>query len=238
MFTFSGGAGTSTPTPTTATGTTEEVGVTDEQANATQKKLKRMALAYKQYSVQVQANSEAAAQAITGMVDKVLSEGIMRLGEGLVTGKAAFSDFGTFLLATFSSTAEQLGKLAITVGFAVEGIKKALQSLNPIAAIAAGIALLALAGVARGQMRRIAEGNNNQVKLAKGGLAFGESLAVVGDNPNARFDPEVIAPLSKLKDMLGEQGGQSVEVFGRISGEDILLSSERSSKRRTRYRGF
>ena len=238
MFTFSGGAGTSTPTPTTATGTTEEVGVTDEQANSTQKKLSRMALAYKQYSVQVQANSEAAAQAITGMVDKVLSEGIMRLGEGLVTGKAAFSDFGTFLLATFASTAEQLGKLAISVGFAVEGIKKALQSLNPFVAIAAGVALLALAGVARGQMKRIAEGNNNQVKLAKGGLAFGESLAVVGDNPNARFDPEVIAPLSKLKDMLGEQGGQSVEVFGRISGEDILLSSERSSKRRTRYRGF
>lgn len=40
-------------------------------------------------------------------------------------------------------------------------------------------------------------------RLAKGGLAMGETLAVVGDNPNASIDPEVIAPLSKLKAMLG-----------------------------------
>ncbi len=39
-------------------------------------------------------------------------------------------------------------------------------------------------------------------KLAKGGLAFGETLAMVGDNPNARLDPEVIAPLSKLEKMI------------------------------------
>lgn len=39
-------------------------------------------------------------------------------------------------------------------------------------------------------------------KLAKGGLAFGETQAIVGDNPNASVDPEVIAPLSKLKTMM------------------------------------
>ncbi len=44
--------------------------------------------------------------------------------------------------------------------------------------------------------------------LAKGGLAKAPTLAMVGDNPHASSDPEVIAPLSKLKDMLptGEQG--------------------------------
>lgn len=41
-----------------------------------------------------------------------------------------------------------------------------------------------------------------KIKLAKGGLAFGETSAIVGDNPNAHSDPEVIAPLSKLKSML------------------------------------
>ena len=40
-------------------------------------------------------------------------------------------------------------------------------------------------------------------KLAGGGVAFDDTLAVVGDNPNARVDPEVIAPLSKLETMLG-----------------------------------
>lgn len=196
-----------------------------------------MGKAWGQYSTQVQAQSQAMAQAITGMVDNVLAEGIMRLGEGLVTGKASFEDFGVFLLSTFASTAEQLGKLAISVGFAVEGIKKALETLNPGVAIAAGIGLLALAGAARGRMKQIAAGKE-QVKLAKGGLAYGETLAVVGDNPNARMDPEVIAPLSKLKNMIGGAGGGTVTVVGKLSGQDILLSSEKAGRTRSRYRGF
>ena len=39
-------------------------------------------------------------------------------------------------------------------------------------------------------------------KLAKGGLATSPTLALVGDNRNAKSDPEVIAPLSKLKQMI------------------------------------
>lgn len=41
-------------------------------------------------------------------------------------------------------------------------------------------------------------------KLAKGGLATAPTLAMVGDNPNASTDPEVISPLSKLKGMIAE----------------------------------
>ncbi len=35
--------------------------------------------------------------------------------------------------------------------------------------------------------------------LAQGGLAYGPTMAMVGDNKNAAIDPEVVAPLSKLK---------------------------------------
>ena len=49
-------------------------------------------------------------------------------------------------------------------------------------------------------------------KLAKGGLAYAPTLAMVGDNRNAGTDPEVIAPLSKLKDIIGE-GGDMTEVI-------------------------
>ncbi len=48
-------------------------------------------------------------------------------------------------------------------------------------------------------------------KLAKGGLAYAPTLAMVGDNRSAGTDPEVIAPLSKLKDIIGE-GGDMTEV--------------------------
>jgi len=67
--------------------------------------------------------------------------------------------------------------------------------------------------------------------LAKGGLAYGPTMAMVGDNRNAAIDPEVVAPLSKLKDMMG---GNRVEVFGRIKGDDIFLSNTRSGTTRNR----
>lgn len=44
-------------------------------------------------------------------------------------------------------------------------------------------------------------------KLAKGGLAYGPTLAMVGDNKGAASDPEVISPLSKLESMLENSGG-------------------------------
>lgn len=40
-------------------------------------------------------------------------------------------------------------------------------------------------------------------KLATGGLATAPTLAMVGDNKNARSDPEVISPLSKLQGIIG-----------------------------------
>ena len=68
--------------------------------------------------------------------------------------------------------------------------------------------------------------------LKEGGLAYGPTTALVGDNRNAGIDPEVIAPLSKLRDMLG---GNQVEVYGRISGNDIVLSNDRATRDRNRY---
>lgn len=68
--------------------------------------------------------------------------------------------------------------------------------------------------------------------LAQGGLAYGPTMAMVGDNRNAAIDPEVVAPLSKLKDMMG---GGVVEVVGRIKGDDIYLSNARNSSARNRY---
>lgn len=37
-------------------------------------------------------------------------------------------------------------------------------------------------------------------------MAYGKTLALVGDNANAAVDPEVIAPLSKLQAMLPTAG--------------------------------
>jgi len=47
-------------------------------------------------------------------------------------------------------------------------------------------------------------------KLAKGGLAYGPTLAMVGDNRGAAADPEVIAPLSKLEAIIGGDNNREV----------------------------
>ena len=48
--------------------------------------------------------------------------------------------------------------------------------------------------------------------LAKGGIAYGETLATVGEYTGARNNPEVIAPLDKLKNILGDIDGGQREV--------------------------
>ena len=69
-------------------------------------------------------------------------------------------------------------------------------------------------------------------KLAEGGIAFGRSLVEVGEYSGASGNPEVIAPLSKLKDMIG---GNSIQVYGRISGDDIVISNDRATRDRNRF---
>lgn len=67
-------------------------------------------------------------------------------------------------------------------------------------------------------------------KLAGGGLAFGPTLAMVGDNPGAMRDPEVIAPLSKLRGMVGGGGGDMVHVQV-VVGDQVLFDALRKGVR-------
>ena len=123
--------------------------------------------------------------------------------------------------ATAESFAEGLVDVArqIIKQYLAIGVAKALASGNVVQAVALS--------VGAGLLDRI------QVPaLANGGLAYGPTMAMVGDNRNAAIDPEVVAPLSKLKDMMG---GGVVEVVGRIKGDDIYLSNARNSTARNRY---
>jgi hypothetical protein len=69
--------------------------------------------------------------------------------------------------------------------------------------------------------------------LAEGGIVTGPTLALIGEGRES----EAVIPLSKLNSMMSG-GSNRVEVYGRISGSDILLSQERAARNRTRQRGF
>lgn len=88
-----------------------------------------------------------------GIVDglSVLAEGI-----GAVLGGATkIENVGAQLLRSLANVLGQLGQLAIATGLAVAGIRESLKTLNPAVAIAAGVALLALAGVVKSQASKI-----------------------------------------------------------------------------------
>jgi tape measure domain-containing protein len=155
------------------------------------------------------------------IIEGTLTDLSVALGEQLGNAlSGAGFNIKSFLLPVAEAVIS-FGKLAIQVGIAALGIKTALKSLNPAIAIAGGIALVALGTLVKNSLAA--------PKLAEGGLAFGPTMATVGDNRNARVDPEVIAPLSKLKSMMGDMGiGGTLET--RISGNDLIILLNRSQK--------
>ena len=69
-------------------------------------------------------------------------------------------------------------------------------------------------------------------KMAKGGLAYGPTIAQVGEYRGAGVNPEVIAPLDKLQSMMG---GNNIQVSGRLIGNDIWLSNDFATANRARF---
>lgn len=165
------------------------------------------------------------------------AEGFGAMIGNIAAGNVGIGSLLGLMLETFGNIAIRLGKLAISIALAVEGIKKALQSLNPAAALAAGIALIALGTIAKSAAANIAESNGGgQTAFAKGGIVSGPVNALVGEYAGARNNPEVIAPLDKLKSMLGDSaaGLQQVEVIGRVRGQDLIFTQERALKYKNR----
>lgn len=132
------------------------------------------------------------------------------IGEGIasfITGE----DFNPLqkVLGILGDLLTELGTAMIAYSAALEAFKLAIKSMNPWAALGAGVGLIAAGAV----IKSIA---NKPIKLATGGLAYGPTMAVVGDNPGAANDPEVIAPLSKLRDYMG---GQKLQLMGDVAFE-------------------
>ena len=80
---------------------------------------------------------------------------------GLISGTSGFQDFGNILLGSLGDLAIRVGKMAIATGLAVSGIKKALQSMNPAIAIAAGAALVAVGTAIKGALSSVVNGNSS-----------------------------------------------------------------------------
>ena len=72
-------------------------------------------------------------------------------------------------------------------------------------------------------------------KFAEGGLAYGPTLGLMGEYAGARNNPEVIAPLNKLKDLINPAGsGVELSLGSIIRGTDLQIVIERVVDRKLR----
>lgn len=122
--------------------------------------------------------------------------------------------------------------------------KSLIQSIEQIAAElmakAAVFAIMSLIpGMAPAGTMLSFMGLGKLTGLADGGLAYGPTIAQVGEYAGAKSNPEVIAPLSKLKDMLKPAGAMNGRVVFEIGNRVItgVLEQEGRVSRNIRGRG-
>ena len=140
---------------------------------------------------------------------------------------------------------QALGQLAETGKISFQGIFDALKQmvLRFAAAIAAAITLNILTGgavMSAGKAAGAKSGFGALLKggksmgiggltpFAAGGIVSGPTAALVGEYSGARTNPEVIAPLNKLQNMMGGN------VTFTISGDSLVGTLNRANKTRAR----
>jgi tape measure domain-containing protein len=220
----------------------EQLGFTNKGLDATSRGMKQAAIDVAVFGLAMKTNAPAFAEPFTAaeeaaakLQDKIidLSDAFTNILNGALNDLAVgFGEqlgnaltgagFGVKnLLVPLAEAIISFGKMAIQAGITALAIKKALTLAQAPLAIAAGIALVAIGTAIKNGIAT--------PKLAEGALATGPTMALVGDNRNARVDPEVIAPLSKLKSMMGDMGMGGV-LETRISGNDLIILLNRSQK--------
>lgn len=164
-------------------------------------------------------------------------QGITAFAEALGTALAGgsirdiFSGFVNILADGLSAIGKQMIALSPVIG----ALKSALKSLNPAVLLPAGVALVAIGAALRSSVGKGITG------FAAGGLVYGPTLGLVGEGVGTtRSNPEVIAPLDKLKGMLSDIGGSGsmrVQVVGVLRGDRQVLQTARTQRSQRRVFG-
>lgn len=103
-----------------------------------------------------------AAMNVQPILNETFTNMAIGFGEALgnmAAGLSGMEGIWAALLSAVGSMCTQLGQLAISTGMAIVGIKKALMTMNPYLAIAAGVALVALGAYVNAKARSIGSGS-------------------------------------------------------------------------------
>ena len=167
--------------------------------------------------------------AVTEM--KLVAEKTKELTQAQLEYNAAMTKFESIMSAAMTSAAHSTENFF--KGF-IEAIKQSIKQL--LIQLAVSIAIKSLFGFDTTKFSSAFEAAKAGVLgFAEGGLITGPTLGLIGEGAGtSASNPEVVAPLDKLKGMINNSGGGKVEVFGRISGNDIFISNQKSTNSRFR----
>jgi hypothetical protein len=137
--------------------------------------------------------------------------------EALVSGQ----NLGEGVLSSLSGLLSDIGEKFIKAGIAATAFGKVLIAIkaaakNPLGLIIGGVALTVAGAALKAAMSKAQD-------FADGGIVYGETYARVAEYSGAKNNPEVIAPLNRLKSILGETSGDSMgTVKFEISGSSLV----------------
>lgn len=152
-------------------------------------------------------------------IENTIGDVAFAIGDALASGGNVLQAGGAALLEGIAGIMNQLGQMAIEAGFTILAIKKSLETLNPYVAIAAGIALIALAGFVSSKAKKISKsggsgggggGGGGAASVGSSGVGGGTSFA--GGGQGGLFQQN--------RDLNGElvvRGQDLVYVFGQAS---------------------
>jgi hypothetical protein len=183
-----------------------------ELADVDKSKLSRFVVRLADFNSQVNNIIQSGAQ-------QTLGDFAFAIGDALASGGNVLEAAGGALLGGIASILNQLGQLAIGAGLAVEGIKIALETLNPVVAVAAGVALIALAGFVSNKAKSLS--GRSKGGGGGGGGGGGSSVGTSGVGGGTSFAGGGQGGLfQQNKDLNGElvvRGQDLVYVFGQAS---------------------
>ena len=158
-------------------------------------------------------------------LEDALMSTMTKLGDNLAQGAESFQEFGESVKGMMRD---------IIGGIISQGIATAITAALSSPAIKINPFLIpVIAGAAAGLARTAF--NSLIPAFAEGGLVTGPTTALIGEGIGTNAgNPEVVAPLDKLKSMMGGGGGQNIVVTGKLIGSDIFLSNQNASNNRLR----
>jgi hypothetical protein len=185
-------------------------------------------------------------------IENTLGDVAFAIGNALGEGGNALKAGGAALLGGIAATLNQLGQLAIATGVTLEAIKTALETLRPEVAIAAGIALVGLAGFVSSQANKLSgnfggggspsagQGSTFTNRREFGGPVSKGRAYIVGEKRPELFVPNtngIIIPQLPSMDYSGASmaaGAMAVDVNirGVSYGDDILFTVQQAQIRR------